>query len=157
MGGAWNGRVSEAGTADLEEGEEGVREGEGQASGVLQSPHGVGIDPCLLPSVLPPTSCLFPYGFCFFVISAAQNQPSLSGGLPSSHLPSVPPKAPPTPQQGIYLCTCPCQPDLQPPLGLQLGSPCLTPDTAPALDNICLTKQPPAGEEYGPSGQPPIS
>ena len=81
MGGAWNGRVSEAGTADLEEGEEGVREGEGQASGVLQSPHGVGIDPCLLPSVLPPTSCLFPYGFCFFVISAAQNQPSLSGGL----------------------------------------------------------------------------
>lgn len=35
MGGAWNGRVGEAGTADLEEGEAGAREGEGQASGVL--------------------------------------------------------------------------------------------------------------------------
>ena len=39
---------------------------------------------------------------------------AFSGGLPSFQSPSMPPKAPPTPQQGIYLCTCPCQPDLQP-------------------------------------------
>ena len=39
---------------------------------------------------------------------------AFSGGLPSFQIPSMPPKAPPTPQQGIYLCTCPCQPDLQP-------------------------------------------
>lgn len=81
MGRAWNGRVSEAGTADLEEGEERVRGGRRTGLRGPIEPDGVGIDPCLLPSVLPPTSYLFPYGFCFFVISATQNQPSLSGGL----------------------------------------------------------------------------
>ena len=51
---------------------------------------------------------------CSYLQPLFSLSPGLSGGLPSSHLPSMPPKTPPTPQQGIYLCTCPCQPDLQP-------------------------------------------
>lgn len=117
---------------------------------------------CLLTASGPATLATVPAPSCLQLPSApVQPEP-----WPLWRPPLIPPSlhAPQNPSHptaghlSVYL-PLPARPAAKPfsPLGLQLGSRCLTPDTVPALHNICLTKQPPAGEKYGPSGQPPIS